>query len=61
MNDESKKFNCCVQCKIFWDCKTRLDSLARGVKIRCCSSCGNFELCKIVNEKIKEEFQSPAL
>ena len=60
MNDKTKKFDCCVQCKIFWDCSTRPDNMAREGKSHCCSSCGNFELCRIVNEKIKGEADEAA-
>ncbi|MDD4879399.1 MAG: hypothetical protein PHR22_02960 [Candidatus Omnitrophica bacterium] len=60
MNDGTKKFDCCVQCGMFWDCRTRLDNLAREGKSHCCSSCGNFELCRIVNEKIKAKTDEAA-
>ncbi len=52
-------FNCCVQCLEFWTCVKRAENLQKDRPASCCDSCGNFELCRIVAEKLKDDPQSP--
>ena len=56
MNDPAGggHFSCCIQCDTFWDCSTRAGNHDTIRGNECCSQCGKYEICKIVNEKVKE-------
>ncbi len=53
MNDPSGagRFGCCIQCGSFWDCPTRAGTRESS---ECCPQCSKYEICKIIDEKVKE-------
>lgn len=52
-------FDCCVQCQAFWTCRVRAENMEKGQRNACCSSCMNFELCRMVLSKLKDTSKDP--